>query len=404
VRRLLGGHPKDLGWNSFRFHIGRAPNHWYDVADEVGLIVADEFHVFAPMSIGSELNVWSLAEMEKESTGWVQENWNHPSIGWWDASNETNSPLPYELVPRLRGLDETRAWESGSYGPPDRPDDPLEEHPYLLNGASFMNANSRDYKLEDLDDLPGIPPIKAGEGVFSSWNGADNAKHAYINNEYGWLWFTRDGSKPTPLTARAYELLGGADLSPDERREMYAYVISELTSFWRSRRGFAGVQHFLYLGKCTDPDTVRDDFEPVDASYTCDNFVDVENLVLEERWRRYAKDAFAPVAVYLERWSDDFYRRGERVAVPITLINDEYEAATGTIRLTARSAEGRLLAESESRPVAIPALGRLEAAIPIDVPADAAFVVYAELAVAGRPEVYSRRKVGFPHPGILIEH
>jgi hypothetical protein len=35
--------------------------------------------------------------------------------------------------------------------------------------------------------LPGIPPIKAGEGVFSSWNGADNAKHAYINNEYGWL-------------------------------------------------------------------------------------------------------------------------------------------------------------------------------------------------------------------------
>ena len=33
--------------------------------------------------------------------------------------------------------------------------------------------------------------MKAGDGLFSSWNGPDNATHPYINNEYGWLWVNR---------------------------------------------------------------------------------------------------------------------------------------------------------------------------------------------------------------------
>ncbi|MEO2167896.1 MAG: hypothetical protein ABGY42_07195, partial [bacterium] len=336
-------------------------------------------------------------------SGWVRESVNHPSIGWWDASNETNSPLPYELVPRLRHLDETRAWESGSYGPPDRPDDPLEEHPYILNGASFMNSSSRDYALADLDDHPGRPPLKAGDGVFSSWNGSDAAAHPYINNEYGWLWFTRDGSKPTPLTGDLFaRYSGGADLAPEERREMYAYLISELTAFWRSRRGYAGVQHFLYLGKCTDPDTVREDFEPQEASFTCDNFIDVENLVLEPRWRRYARDAFAPVAIYLEKWSEEAYPRGRAVAVPVTLINDEYAAAAGAVRLVAASAAGAVLAVSGVQEVTIPPLGRVEISVPFEVPAEEELVLYAELSLPGRKKVYSRRKLGLRHPGVLV--
>ena len=82
---------------------------------------------------------WSQVEMAKEFTAWVQENWNHPSIGWWSASNETHNPMPYALVPEIRVLDPTRAWESGSYRAPDLPDDPLEEHPYRLNGTGFLN-------------------------------------------------------------------------------------------------------------------------------------------------------------------------------------------------------------------------------------------------------------------------
>lgn len=403
IEKLLSGHPKDVGWNSFRFHIGRAPNAWYDAADEVGLIVTDEYHAFAPMAPGSEVGSWSLAEMEKEYAGWIQENWNHASIGWWDASNETNSSLPYEVVPRVRELDETRAWESGSYRPPDRPDDPLEEHPYVLNGASFMNTNDRDYTLEDLDDHPGVPPLKQGEGLFSTWNGPETAGHAYVNNEYGWLWHTRDGTDPTPITADAFaKHSSGAELSPEERREMYAYLVGELSGFWRSRRGYAGVQHFLYLGKCTDADTVREPWEEKSPSFTCDNFIDVPNQVLEPRWREAARSAFAPVAVYLEKWSDAFYRRGEKVEVPVTLINDEYEDVRAVLRLLAATPDGEILAESKAEEVVVPSLGRVEAKRFLDVPDRREFVLYAELAVEGRRPVYSRRKVGLAHPGVDV--
>ena len=42
-------------------------------------------------------------------------------------------------------------------------------------------------------------------------------------------------------------LAPGVELSPEERREIYAYVASELSGYWRAARGYAGVQHFLYL-------------------------------------------------------------------------------------------------------------------------------------------------------------
>ena len=70
---------KDFHWNTFRFHIGRAPNLWYDLADEIGLIVNDEYFIFAPLWLNLQRlerpmsNNWSLKEMEKEYTAWIQE-------------------------------------------------------------------------------------------------------------------------------------------------------------------------------------------------------------------------------------------------------------------------------------------------------------------------------------------
>src|SRR6185436_18314295 len=43
VRKLLVDTPKELGWNVFRMTLGRAPNRWYDILDEAGILVADEF-------------------------------------------------------------------------------------------------------------------------------------------------------------------------------------------------------------------------------------------------------------------------------------------------------------------------------------------------------------------------
>jgi len=59
VRELLSGHPKELSWNSMRISIGRLPRHWYDVADEEGILLVDEFQWWS--IIDSEVSAaWSV--------------------------------------------------------------------------------------------------------------------------------------------------------------------------------------------------------------------------------------------------------------------------------------------------------------------------------------------------------
>jgi|GEM_PF-335960 len=405
VRELLSGHMKDFHWNSLRFHVGRAPNFWYDLADEIGLVVTDEFHLFAPVWTGipgmpSSVN-WSLRELEKEFTAWIQENWNHPSIGWWDASNENHNPLPYETVPLVRHLDSTRAWESGSYRAPHLPDDPLEEHPYKLNGTGFMNSNPREYVLADLDNFSRLPPMTSGI-IFRTYDGEEARYHPYINNEYGWLWLTRDGSDATPIAETAFELMApGVNLTPEERREIYAYVVSELSGYWRARRGYAGVQHFLYLGKCTDKDTIPDTWDIKEASATCDNFIDVPSLTMEPRWAQWAPHGFAPVGVNLDLWSEDSYQPGTLTTVPVSLINDTPESRNVELQLWVADKEGRILSRNQSQPITLGPLEARQLSPQLQLPDQDQFVVYAVLygEVIANP-VISRRKRGFAHPGV----
>jgi beta-galactosidase len=407
VRQLLSGHMKDFHWNSFRFHIGRAPNLWYDLADEVGLIVNDEYFIFAPLWTnlqGSDRpmsNNWSLKEMEKEYTAWIQENWNHASIGWWSASNENHNPLPYEVVPLVRHLDPTRAWESGSYRAPHLPNDPIEEHPYKLNGATFQNSNDGDYTLDDLDRFSRMPPESTGI-VFRTYDGEGARNHPYINNEYGWMWLTRDGSDAASISKPAYDLLApGIDLKPEERREIYAYVMSELSGYWRARRGYAGVQHFVYLSKCTDKDTIPADAEVQRPSSTCDNFIDIPDLVMEPRWAQWAPHGFAPVAANLEKWAEDVYQPGENVSVPVSLVNDTYEDRRVNVKLLVADKEGQVLVTTGVKPVTLAALATDTVIIDVQLPEQEQFVIYAYMdgEVVGQP-VISRRKRGFSHPGV----
>jgi len=404
VTKLLAGQ-KDFHWNSFRFHVGRAPNFWYDLADELGFIVTDEYHIFAPVKLGipgmPTSNNWSLKELEKEFAAWVQENWNHASIGWWDASNENHNPLLYETVPLVRHLDSTRQWESGSYQAPDKPNDPLEEHPYKLNGTGFMNSNDKEYGLADLDSFSRLPPMTKGI-IFRTYDGPGARFHPYINNEYGWLWLTRDGSDPVTIAEDAYRLLTkGADITAEQRREIYAYVVSELTGYWRARRGYAGIQHFLYLGKCTDKDTIPASWDIKEASATCDNFIDIPNLIMEPRWAEWGRHAFAPIAINVDIWSEDFYRTGQQVSVPVTLVNDTYKDANMTVQLVTADATGKVLTKAQPVKNALSALSDNQLTIDLDMPKQAPFVIYAYLTGDGlESSVISRRKIGFAHPGI----
>ncbi len=68
-------------------------------------------------------------ELVTEYGEWMRDNWNHPSVVLWDATNESWLPgVSERVIPAVRDLDLShRAWED-SYNAPAGPDDPVEDH------------------------------------------------------------------------------------------------------------------------------------------------------------------------------------------------------------------------------------------------------------------------------------
>ena len=159
----------------------------------------------------------------------MRDNWNHPSVAIWDASNETHwAFLKDKLIPAVRGLDlSNRPWENG-YNLPQGPDDPYEWHPYKFI-AYWSQTKPPYFEMSDLEKMTGANESRE-EGRWT---------HASIINEYDWLWLHRDGT-PTTLARKVYEHLLGPDATPDQRRKACAYYLAGLTEFWRASREHAG--------------------------------------------------------------------------------------------------------------------------------------------------------------------
>lgn len=399
VRKLYTTYPRDYQWNIFRASIGRLPNFWYDIADEEGFLIDDEFAywtlAFPPPKEnkkGMDLahHEWSIIEMEKEFTSWMQESWNHPSIAMWSASNETVDLKSREVIDRVRHLDASRQWENGGWQKPHSDADPIEDHPYVFS-ANFnpvMEALGMSAKgIEALDKKDG-QPVPRTNMIGMTYPSND---HAHFINEYGWLWIDREGN-PTKLTENVYEDLLGDAATPETRRETYAYLHAGLTGFWRAKRGYQGVQHFSYLNH-SKPGT----------GYTSDNFIDLENLVIEPRWHEYHRNVWSPVAVYIDQWSD-IYARGRRSSIPLIMINDLSETVPGTLELLTTSPSGEVLSRSEVRKVMLDGLGQQELALELDIPDTQEFVLYARLRYGDEllRGMVDRRKHGFPHHGVRV--
>src|SRR5690606_1544135 len=86
VRRLLVEIPRRLHWNAFRFCIGPVPDMWFDIADEAGLLIQNEY----PIWVGDfDRHGWSADAIIRDMRLWMRDHVNHPSVAWWDACNET---------------------------------------------------------------------------------------------------------------------------------------------------------------------------------------------------------------------------------------------------------------------------------------------------------------------------
>lgn len=110
IRAFLRAAIHDYGFNYLRIHLGHAYNKWYEIADQEGILLHDEWrymHDDEPMGR-------ALAEAQIELRRWVEQNVNHPSIVVWDQENEGNVRLE-NLKKELRTYDPTRLWGEDDY-------------------------------------------------------------------------------------------------------------------------------------------------------------------------------------------------------------------------------------------------------------------------------------------------
>ncbi|WP_044639659.1 sugar-binding domain-containing protein [Siansivirga zeaxanthinifaciens] len=111
---------KDMGINAIRPSHNPTPPMFYDICDEIGLLVMDEifdgWHKKAPQDYGKQaFDQWWKADMKE----WITRDRNHPSVFVWSLGNETHSPVAPELVKFGKSLDPTRLFSSGAGNPED---------------------------------------------------------------------------------------------------------------------------------------------------------------------------------------------------------------------------------------------------------------------------------------------
>jgi hypothetical protein len=163
----------------------------------------------------------------------------------------------------------------------------------------------------------------------------------------------------------------------------HARGVAALTEFWRCHREAAGVLHFCELGYSRAGDRPRPE-----GGATCDDFIDLKNLVLEPQFERYVRDAFAPVGLMIDAWADK-YPPGVR-EFPVIVINDLCETWKGTVRFRLLR-DGKTLDE-KTQACEVPSLGRGNAKFSMEIPAQpGSYQIEATLSGPGMEPVHSVR-------------
>lgn len=370
--RQLHRRLKEMHWNCVRYCIGLPPQRWYDIADEEGILIQNEFPIWYGGDVPEPMTVDELA---REYSEWLRDQWNHPSVVIWDACNETRSKKTGDAFMRIRSLDlSDRPWDDG-YSWPRRPGDTSEQHPYQFN------SRFRVWKLATAKSHP---------EAYN--NGGGDGQHAVINNEYGWHWVNRNGT-PTTLTSGIYRDVLGESATPQERFHMQATWLAASTEFWRAHRQCAAVMHFVTLGY-SRPD-----------GQTSDHWLEgkVASLEWEPEFYRYVRDAFAPVGLMINMGRDHL-RPTSSAKVPVILINDLQRPWKGPVSL--RLKRGERLIHEKQQDAEIAAFGT--AVLGFDLPwatEEGPATLEAELRGADGQSVRSVREFMIKdQPASLTEH
>lgn len=369
-----------MNWEALRYCIGFPPEFWYDIADEEGVLIQDEYPIWA----GSRGQRWP-AECKPENTAeeyreWMRERWNHPCVVIWDAQNESSTPYSGLAIDMVRNLDlSNRPWDNG-FALPRHPGDSYEAHPYLFSG--YRKIWGKSGLLSDVLTRPIFPHYGPRDKSPEARAGtAVKNKNAIILNEYGWLWINRDGS-PTTLTDKVFDRCFGEGLSVKERRYHVARWLAALTEYWRCHRKCAGILHFCALtySRPTAP-----------GGQTCDHWIDVEKLNYEPQFKEFVSDAFAPVGLMVNYWNSRV-KGGVDEKVEVYVINDLDDAWKGKVSFRVEK-DGKVLSE-DSKSCSVDAYGREMLSFDLNIPAEPEkYKVIAELKGAKGQTITSFRDI-----------
>jgi len=371
VKKLLVEYPKQLNWNMMRVCVGIAPDFWYDIADENGLMFQNEWLYW-------QNHGWD-DQIRKEYTDWVWTDGNHPSIAIWDAINEnTDSFIGNTLIPELKKLDPTRVWDTGYMTGDQMGLDEMDEpHPYQgpMPWTNIPEFDKNPYPLGNLDYKPGM------------MQQIDESSSAQLINEYGWVWLWRNGT-PSKLTVDFYKYYLGPNSKPEQNLDFQAYWMQLETEWFRSNTNVAGVLAFCYLAN--------------NYGYTGDWFTgNIKDLKPTPTldWFRYA---FAPVATFINLTDERYtkfpkpHQPGSTLLFNLTGINNLATTATGKVKIKLLDQNGKSASE-QSFPVRLNSYVRTDIPISLVLPAEAGgYLLIAEFTLENGQPVISRRflKIG----------
>ena len=313
VRKLLTELPAKYHWNSFRFCIGPVPEKWFDIADEAGLLIQNEYFIWGYRPY------WDRDILKSHLTDWMRDCRNHPSVAWWDINNETRDTILTGLISELRTLDlSNRAWDNG-YNLPEGDNDPVEDHNYRFYAKGYGGTVTSLEKFQD--------------GMAEKTTNAPHpTAHSCVLNEYGWLWLKRNG-QPTLLTKNVYDSIAKG-YGNEQRQELYAYIIAAETEYFRAHRNYAGVLHFDYL---------TGDFN---GAITGDLFKNPETLEPVKIYDDYFSEIFKPLGVYVNYFPAEV-KAGTVATIPVMLVNDDDQNIKGNIQMILFDNQNREISRSE---------------------------------------------------------
>lgn len=288
IKKVLIDIPKAHHFNFFRIHLGHAYNRWYDIADEHGMLLQDEWMFWTTTGTKEQIT--------QEFTRWLQDNWNHPSIIIWDALNECTDPIVQrEIVPAMKKLDPTRPWESVDF---------TEDHPYIYSLGPVLN----DRKL----------------GFTRALDEIENDTKPTMLNEFCWWWFGND-FKPTSLMDGVVERWLGPNWTQEQLIAHQSFLVTELVELFRRMRVDA-IQPFVYLSNNTGPT----------AHWFIGDIKDLQPKPILQTLR----NAFSPFGVSVELWDRHFFS-GEQRLLHVYLFNDHPIFHSGKIRYGFVNSDGQ---------------------------------------------------------------